>query len=55
MLNKFFKQEMLNIFLDKLQIIPLKFESEWILYPKVSEFRFYPLKFGVFGFYTPKF
>ena len=52
MLNKIFKQETRNIFLDKLQIIPLRFGSDWILHSKISEFRFYLLKFGVFGFYT---
>ena len=36
----------------KLQITPLKFGDDWILHPKVLEFGFYPLKFGVFGFYT---
>ena len=35
----------------KLQITPLKFMGDWILHPKVLEFRFYPLQFGVFGFY----
>ena len=38
-----------NIYLDKLQITPLKFESIRILHPKISNFRFYPLKFGVSG------
>ena len=36
----------------KLHITPLKFRGDWILHPEVLEFRFYPLKFGVFGFYT---
>ena len=30
----------------------LKFGAVWILYPEVSEFGIYPLKFGVFEFYT---
>ena len=29
----------------KLQITPLKFEGVWILYPEISKFRFYLLKF----------
>ena len=29
-----------------MQITPLKFESVWILHPKVSEFGFYIPKFG---------
>ena len=33
-------------FKDKLQITPLNFESVWILYLEISEFGFYPLKFG---------
>ena len=33
-------------FLGKLQITPLKFSSDYILYPEVSKFGFYPLKFG---------
>ena len=36
----------------KLQITLLKFRSDWILHFEVSEFGFYPLKFGVLGFYT---
>ena len=32
----------------KLQIAPLKFSGDWILHPEISEFGFYPLKFGVF-------
>ena len=39
----------------KLQITPLKFGGDWILHPEVLEFGFYPLKFRVFGFYTPAF
>ena len=38
--------------MDKLQITTLKFGGDWILYSEVSEFRFYPLEFGMFGFYT---
>ena len=30
----------------KLQITPLKFRDDWILYPEVLEFRFYLLKFS---------
>ena len=30
----------------KLQITPLKFRGDWILYLEVLEFRFYHLKFG---------
>ena len=30
--------------LRKLQITPLKFGGDWILHPKISNFRFYPLK-----------
>jgi len=37
--------------ISKIQITPLKFGGDWILHPEVSEFEFYPLKFGVFGFY----
>ena len=40
----------LFILLDKLQITPLKFRGDWIL-AEISEFGFYPLKFGMFGFY----
>ena len=36
----------------KLQITPLKCGGVWILHLKILEFGFYPLKFGVFGFYT---
>ena len=39
-------------FFGELQITPLKFGGDWILHLEVSKFRFYPLKFGVFGFYT---
>ena len=39
---------------DKLQITHLKFRDIWILYPELSEFGFYLLKFGVFGFYTQR-
>ena len=28
----------------KMQITPLKLEGSWILYLKISKFRFYPLK-----------
>ena len=31
--------------MDKLQTKRLKFESVWILHPKISKFGFYPLKF----------
>ena len=36
----------------KLQIVPLKFEGVWILHFEISNFRFYSLKFEVFGLYT---
>ena len=39
----------------KLQITPLKFGDDWILHFEISEFGFYPLKFGVFRFYTMTF
>ena len=42
-------------FLDKLQIAPLKFGGIWILYSEISNFEIYPLKFGVFEFYTIRF
>ena len=53
----FFKLQSLSLrsfffFFGELQITPLKFGGDWILHLKVSKFRFYPLKFGVFGFYT---
>ena len=38
--------------MGKLQITPLNFGCVWILYLEISEFGFYPLKFGMFGFYT---
>ena len=38
-------------FFCKLQITLLKFGDDWILHSKVLKFGFYPLKFGVFGFY----
>ena len=38
--------------LGKLQIASLKFEGIRILHHEISEFEFYPLKFGVIGFYT---
>ena len=28
--------------MDKLQVAPLKFGGVWILYPEISEFKFYP-------------
>ena len=34
------------IIYGKLQIIHLKFKSDWILHFKILEFRFYLLKFG---------
>lgn len=37
------------------KLYPLKFEGHWILHPKISEFKFCLLKFGVFGFYFLKF
>ena len=53
----FFKLQSLSLrsfffFFGELQITPLKFGGDWILHLEVSKFRFYPLKFGVFGFYT---
>ena len=38
--------------LGKLQFASLKFEDIWILHPEILEFGFYPIKFGVIGFYT---
>ena len=35
----------------KLQITPLKFGGDWILYPKISESEFYLIKFSAFEFY----
>ena len=50
-------------FLGKLQITPLKFggvqiynmksKNVWILHPDISEFGFYPLKFGSLNFTSP--
>ena len=31
---------------DKLQITPLQFGCNWILYSEISEFEFYPVMFG---------
>jgi len=36
-----------NILMGKLQITPLKFRGVRILYLKVSEFEFFPLKFEI--------
>ena len=59
MLNNYSKFKYITLYFlkkkkkkGKLQIIPLKFKSVWILYFEISEFGFYPLKFEVFRFYT---
>ena len=48
----FLQDFLINFWVIKLQITPLKFGGVWILNSEASKFRFYPLKFGVFGFYT---
>ena len=45
-------EQVLILNTDKLQIAPLRFRGDLILHLEVLEFGFYPLEFGMFGFYT---